>query len=408
MRRTFLTFLLVMSALCATARVKTGIEVLKSMNYAPLEGLRVGLVTNATGVDDNLVSDIELFHQAPNVNLVALYGPEHGVRGSVHAGDKVGDFRDARTGVPVFSLYGKTRVPTPEMLKDVDILVYDIQDIGCRSYTYVSTLGNVLKAAARDGVKVMVLDRPNPLGGLKVEGCVVEDDCISFVSQFPIPFVYGLTSGEVARLLNGEKMIGDKPCDLTVIPMEGWTRDMTYDQTGLEWIAPSPHIPEAVTAPFYAVSGFIGDGDDLSNGVGYTLPFRLFGATWIDGEKLADAMNALKLPGLYFRAMAYRPYYDVGQGKELQGVQVHFTDYAKAELTDVQFLVLQELYKLYPNHDVMGSRTTSHNNQFDRESGSKEIRRRFMKRHLWADVKPYWDKDVAKFRETSRKYWLYE
>ena len=224
-------------------KVSTGIEVLKANNFKQLEGKRVGLITNPTGVDNFMKSDIDILHEAKNVQLVALFGPEHGVRGSAHAGDHVNNAAaDPTTGVPVFSLYGKNRTPSKEMLKGIDVLVYDIQDIGCRSFTYISTLGNVMKAAAENGIKVMVLDRPNPLGGEKVEGCLTEDDCISFVSQFKIPYVYGLTPGEVALLLNGENMLGKK-CDLEVIKMKGWKRRMTYEDTGLQWVLPSPHIP---------------------------------------------------------------------------------------------------------------------------------------------------------------------
>lgn len=403
---TLLSFLLV--ALVVSAKVKTGIEVLKSMNYKPLEGLRVGLVTNPTGVDDNLVSDIDLLHNAPNVKLVALYGPEHGVRGSAHAGSSVKDEVDKRTGLPTYSLYGKNAMPSASILKGIDILVYDIQDIGCRSFTYISTLGNVLKAAARSNIKVMVLDRPNPLGGLKVEGNITEDDCVSFVSKFKIPYIYGLTAGEIATLMNEEGLIGSRPCDLTVIPMEGWHRSMTYDQTGLEWVLASPHIPEAVTAPFYAVSGIIGEVDNFSIGCGYTLPFRLFGAQWIDAGKFADAMNALQIPGVVFRPIYYVPYYSIGQGKELGGVQVYITDYDKVELTDIQFLVAQELYKLYPNHDFLAQTSSSRKNMIDKVCGSKKIRQLFMKRHLWSDAKPYWDKDKEAFKSLSKKYYLYD
>lgn len=400
-----ITIFLMLISVATMGKVRTGIEVLKSMNYKPLEGLRVGLVTNPTGVDDNLVSTIDLLHQAANVNLVALYGPEHGVRGSAHAGNTVKDERDSRTGLPSYSLYGKNKTPSPEILRGIDILVYDIQDIGCRSFTYVSTLGNIIKAAARDGIRVMVLDRPNPLGGEKVEGCLVEDDCISFVSQYKIPYIYGLTAGEVAMLMNGEGMVGRKKCDLTVIKMEGWERSMTYEQTGLEWVLASPHIPEAVTAPFYAVSGIIGEVENLSIGVGYTLPFRLFGASWIDGAKLADRMNERGIPGVRFRPICYVPYYAVGVGKELQGVQVYFTDYSVAPLTDIQFLVAEELYHMYPSHDFLA--TTKHRQMIDKVCGSKQVMQRFMRRHRWEDARDYWYKDAEAFRKLSQKYYLY-
>ena len=202
--------------LCAQKiKVKTGIEVLKDTNFRQLQGKRVGLITNPTGVDNNLKSTIDILHEAPGVQLVALYGPEHGVRGDVHAGDKIETFTDPNTGVPVFSLYGATRKPTKEMLEGVDVLVYDIQDIGCRSYTYISTMYLAMQAASENDIEFVVLDRPNPLGGQKVEGNLAEEGFISFVSQLKIPYVYGLTCGELAIMINGEGMI-DKPCKLSV------------------------------------------------------------------------------------------------------------------------------------------------------------------------------------------------
>lgn len=397
-----------LSANVQAQRVKTGIEVLKASAFSQLEGKRVGLITNPTGVDNNLKSDIDILHEAKNVTLVALFGPEHGVRGSAHAGDHVGDAaHDPTTGVPVYSLYGKNRVPSKEMLRGIDVLVYDIQDIGCRSFTYISTLGNVMKAAAENGIKVMVLDRPNPLGGEKIEGCITEDDCVSFVSQFKIPYVYGLTPGEVALLLNGENMLGAK-CDLEVVKMKGWRRRMTYDATGLPWVLPSPHIPQPVSAPFYSVSGIVGELDSISIGVGYTLPFQLFGEPWADAPQLAARLNALGLPGVNFRPMYYTPFYAFGKGQELQGVQVYFTDYQKARLTDIQFYVLQELYAMRPDHDVLGTAADARKNMFDKVCGSKQIRQLFMKRHQWADAKAYWDKDAENFRSLARKYWLYK
>ena len=396
-----------MMALTVSAqKVKTGIEVLKANNFKQLEGKRVGLVTNPTGVDNSLKSDVDILHEAANVKLVALFGPEHGVRGNVHAGDHVGNAADPTTGVPVYSLYGKSRIPSKEMLQGIDVLVYDIQDIGCRSFTYISTLGNIMKAAAENGIKVMVLDRPNPLGGEKVEGNLAEDDCLSFVSAFKIPYVYGLTPGEVALLLNGENMLGAK-CDLEVVKMKGWKRKMTYDQTGLQWVLPSPHIPHASSAPYYSVSGIVGELDSISIGVGYTMPFQMFGAPWIDAPVLAQRLNALNLPGVMFRPMYYKPFYAFGKGQDLQGVQVYLTDYRKATLTNIQFYVLQELYSLYPDHDVLAQCTKRHG-MFDKVCGSKQIRQLFMKRHKWEDVKPYWEKDAEAFKQLAKKYWLYK
>lgn len=388
------------------ARISTGIEVLKHDNFKILQGKHVGLVTNPTGVDNNLVSDVDILHKAQGVTLAALYGPEHGVRGSAHAGDAVDGGTDPATGVPVFSLFGKNRMPTKEMLNGIDVLVYDIQDVGARSFTYISTLYNVMKAAVKYNIPVVVLDRPNPLGGEKVEGNLVEDDCISFVSQFKIPYIYGLTPGEVAMYLNGENLLGGK-CNLTVVKMKNWKRKMTYEDTGLEWVLSSPHIPEASTAPFYSITGIMGELYNVSIGVGYTLPFKMIGSEWIKATEFADAMNALHLPGYVFRPVYYTPYYGTGKGKELQGVQIYITDYKKANLTEVQWYALQVLYRLYPDHDPLAE-AADRADMINKVCGSKKIRELFLKRHLWADAKPYWDKDVESWKATAKKYWLYK
>ncbi|MCH3995308.1 MAG: DUF1343 domain-containing protein [Prevotella sp.] len=388
-------------------KVQTGIEVLKSQNFRILEGKRIGLVTNPTGVDNNLRSDIDILAGAPNVKLVALFGPEHGLRGSAHAGSSVGNDSDAITHLPVYSLFGKNRMPSPDMLKGIDVLVYDIQDIGCRSFTYISTLDNILKAAAKSHIKVIVLDRPDPLGGKKIEGNIVEDDCLSFVSQLRVPYVYGMTPGELALFLNGQRT-PDERCDLTVIKMKKWKRRMTYKDTGLHWVPASPHIPTAETAPYYAVSGIVGELDNFSIGVGYTLPFQLFGASWINAHDFANDMNGLHLTGVLFRPIYYTPFYGPGQGKELQGVQVYFTDYEKANLCEIQFYVIQELHKLYPDHDILANGAKDRLDMIDKICGSKQIRQLLLKRHLWADAEPYWNKDVKAFRDIAKRYYLYK
>ena len=410
LEKTLLLLFLCLSlvAMAQKIHLKTGIEVLKSQNFRYLEGKRVVLITNPTGVDNELRSTIDILHEAPNVNLVALYGPEHGVRGDVHAGDHVSDQRDPATGLPIYSLYGKTRKATPEMLKDVDVLVYDIQDIGCRSFTYISTLGLAMEAAAENGKELIVLDRPNPLGGLKVEGNLTEDDCISFVSQFKIPYVYGLTCGELALMLNGERMLtGGVQCNLTVIKMKGWKRRMDYTATGLQWIPSSPHIPHPHSAFFYPVSGILGELGYMSIGVGHTIPFQMFPAPWAEADKLADALNALHVPGVIFRPIYLKPFYSVGQGQQLQGVQVHITDYARAPLSPLQFLVMQEVARLWPDRAVFDHADKGRFAMFDKVCGSRQIRERFTKTNRWEDIRPYWEKDVESFRRLSKKYYLY-
>lgn len=388
-------------------KIKTGIEVLKEQKFKCLEGKRVGLITNPTGVDNQLKSTIDILHEAPNVELVALYGPEHGVRGDAHAGDKVENAADVSTGVPVYSLYGKTRKATPEMLEGIDVLVYDIQDIGCRSFTYISSMGLAMEAAAENNVEFIVLDRPNPLGGLKIEGNLTEDDCISFVSQFKIPYLYGLTCGELALMLNNEGML-EKQCRLHIVKMKGWKRSMGYIQTGLQWIPASPHIPHPHSAIFYPVSGILGELGYLSIGVGYTIPFQMFAATWIEAEKLAQRMNALQLPGIIFRPIHLIPFYSVDKGEHMQGVQVHITNYSKTRLSEIQFLLMQELASLYPDRAVFDHADQKRFRMFDQVTGSNQIRERFSRTNRWEDIRDYWYKDVDDFRKLSGKYYLYK
>ncbi len=387
--------------------IKTGIEVLKEQNFKCLEGKRVGLITNPTGVDNQLRSTIDILNEAPNVTLVALYGPEHGVRGDVHAGDKIENTTDPSTGVPVFSLYGKTRKLTPEMLEGVDVLVYDIQDIGCRSFTYISTLGLAMEAAAENGIELVVLDRPNPVGGLKIEGNLVEDGFLSFVSQFKIPYLYALTCGELALMLNGENMLG-KSCKLHVVKMKGWKRKMDYTQTGLQWVLSSPHIPHPHSAIFYPVSGILGELGYMSIGVGYTIPFQMFAAPWLHAEALADNLNAMRLPGVIFRPIHLKPFYSVGQGEHMQGVQVHITDLRKAALSDIQFLVMQEVAVLHPDKAVFDNADEGRFRMFDQVSGSDQIRLRFAENNRWEDIRDYWYKDADDFRQLSKRYYLYK
>lgn len=394
------------------AQVKPGIEVLRDNGFAQLQGKRVGLITNPTGVDNNLKSTIDILHEAPGVELVGLYAPEHGVRGDVHAGDHVDNFTDPATGVTVYSIYGKTRKPSPEMLKDVDVLIYDIQDIGCRSFTFISTMGLAMEACAELGKDFMVLDRPNPVGGNIIEGCLTEDSCVSFVSQFPIPYLYGMTPGELALYLNNEGLIGKDglKCNLTVVPMEGWTRDMEFRATGMPWVLPSPHIPNPEAAVLYPVSGILGELGYMNIGVGYTEPFKLFCAEWVDAEELSRRMNALDLPGLKFRPIHIKPFYSVGKGENLAGVEVYVTNKNIAPLALTQFYVMQELADMYPDKATFaeGNANPERFNMFDKVSGSKEIRRRFSERHRVDDIIDYWNKDNESFRTASSKYYLYK
>ena len=398
--------LLFMILLGAHAQVKTGIEVLAEHEFDLLRGKRVGLVSNPTGVDGSIRSSIDILHE--NVNLTALFGPEHGVRGDFSAGDHVEDQVDARTGIPVYSLYGSSRKPGKEALANVDVLVYDIQDIGVRSYTYISTMGLVMEAAAEMDIEVLVLDRPNPLGGVRIEGPLVEEGFHSFVSQYSIPYVYGLTCGELALMLNGEGMLENGlKCKLQVVPMEGWKREMTFGECGLPWVPTSPHIPDYKTAFFYPATGIIGELDPNMIGIGYTLPFQLLATENIDAQLLADAMNALQIDGVVFRPLWFKPYYMAKKGTPLQGVQIHLTDPLRAPLTSIQFWFLQEAHKLDPGFDPFKDKENRYR-MFDMVSGSDQLRSSMMSNFNFKEVLEYWNRDVERFRERSIPYYLYK
>ena len=416
MKKLFSIFILLalgVSAFASEPVVKTGVEVLRDREFRGLIGKRVGLVTNPSGVDHLLNSTVDILYNAPGVELVALYGPEHGVRGDIYAGDHVSDSKDEATGLPVYSLYGATRKPTKEMLQGIDIMVYDIQDVGVRSYTFISTLGLVMEACGELGIEVMVLDRPNPLGGNKIEGCYVEPGFYSFVSQYEIPYVYGLTVGELAVMINEEGMNrGQKGtqeparCKLTVVPMKGWTRDMLYEDTGLPWVLPSPNIPFKDTPMYYAAAGICGELAGFMNiGIGYTLPFQLFGATWLDPDKLKAKLDSYGLPGISFRTIWYKPLSGSQHGKLVKGLQYFFTDYENARLTDTQFYVMQAVAELYP--DKKAFEVISGYGLFDKVCGTDYVRTEFKKRYNVTDIIEYWRKDEEDFRTLSQRYHIY-
>ena len=400
-------------ALSASARVKPGIEVLRERGFSGLDGMRVGLVTNPSGVDSELRSTIDILYQAPGVNLVALFAPEHGVRGDVYAGGKVESGRDSRTGLPVYSLYGSTREPSPEMLKGLDIVIYDIQDVGSRSYTFISTLGLVMRACAAADIPVMVLDRPNPLGGLKVEGPLVESGFNSFISQYRIPYVYGLTVGELAMLINEERLncgqngkAEPAHCTLMVVPMEGWSRDMLFADTGLPWVLPSPNIPYPESALCYPSAGLVGEMYNYLNiGIGYTLPFATFAEEWIDADKLKETLDSYSVPGVAWRTIHYKPTSGRLSGKLLHGVQYYYTDYAAATITLTQFYVMQAVWELYGKNpfEISPERIPT----FNKVCGTDYVSAVFGKSMKVADIEEFWLRDAEAFRSLSEKYYLY-
>lgn len=405
-----LIILSVIVALTVSAQVRPGIEVLEAGGFEQLKGKRVGLITNPTGVDSRLNATVDILANAPEVELTALFAPEHGIRGDVVAGQRVSQTTDPATGLPVYSIYGRVKSPTAEMLRNVDALVYDIQDNGCRSFTFISTMGLSMEAAAKAGKEFIVLDRPNPLGGNRVEGPLTEQDCISFVSRYAIPYIYGLTPGELAMFLKGEKLIeGADSLKLTVVPMEGWTRDMTYRQTGLPWILPSPHIPSAETCLYYPASGILGELDAVSIGVGYTMPFRTFAAPEIDAPELSRRLNALGLDGIRFRPIYYTPFYGKFKGRNIAGVQVDINPDTTTPLTLVQFYFMQEMHAMDPSFKPLAAveGKAANLSMFDKVTGSKSVRREFSKAYKVNDIIEFWNKDSEPFTTAKQIYHLY-
>ncbi len=395
-----------LATLHAQPKVKTGIDVLSDWGFDLLRGKRVGLITNPTGVTSNLQSTIDVLYRAPGVQLVALFGPEHGVRGDAEAGKLVENYNDKKTGLPAYSLYGATRKPTDSMLRGLDVLVYDIQDIGVRSYTYISTMGYAMEAAAENGIEFIVLDRPNPLTGLRVEGPMLENSYKSFVGMYPIPYVYGMTVGELARMINEEGWLSKGvKCKLTVVPMQGWTRAMWWDDTGLQWVPPSPNIPRSTTPMFYVMTGLLGELGTANQGIGYTLPFELVGAVWMDAHGLANHLNSRRLEGVEFRPVYYRPFND--NGTRYQGVQIHVMDRNKINLTAVQLHILAALYSLFPQNNIYSRARRERIESFDKIFGTAEIRRDLVTYTRVEDILAKIESNNAAYMKTRGRYLLY-
>jgi len=389
-------------------RVKLGIDVLREHQFDILKGKRVGLVTNPTGVTSDLEPTVDVLAHAPGVRLVALYGPEHGVRGDNDAGKYIESYLDTRTGIPVYSLYGKTRKPTKEMLQGVDILVYDIQDIGLRFYTFISTMGLVMEAAAENGIPLVILDRPDPLTGIRVEGPMLQPQFKSFVGAYPIPYVYGMTVGELAQMINGEKWLDDTlRCNLTVVPMEGWKRTMWWNETGLSWVPSSPNIPHASTTMFAAMTGVLGELGTANQGIGYTLPFELVGAPWADGSALAKYLNSKELPGIFFRPISYRPTTADTFSIRYEGVQLHVLDRDRVNFTKVELSVLDALIHVFPEYNILSRAKPDRVEMFDKVLGTSEIRQQLMNGTPVDEMLQAIDQQRALFMIKREKYLLY-
>lgn len=356
------------------AEVRLGIDQLVTGKYDHLlKGQRVGLITNHTAVNASMASSIDLLKQHARkggFTFAALFAPEHGLNGSSHANAHIQDDRDP-DGIPIFSLHGKTKRPTPEMLKQVDVLIFDIQDIGSRSYTYISTLFYAMEEAAKHGVRVIVLDRPNPINGITVDGPMMDERWRSFVGYIDVPYCHGLTVGELARYFNSEYKIG---CQLEVIPMQGWERSMTFSDTGLPWIPTSPHIPEASSAWYYPTTGILGEISMVSIGVGYPLPFKVVGAPWINADVFAAKLNAQEFPGVRFHPFHFQPFYGSYAKEECHGVLIVITDQRRFLPVSTQYLLIGILKSLYPKQFRDALQKTAHRKEmFSKVNGTEEV-----------------------------------
>jgi uncharacterized protein YbbC (DUF1343 family) len=409
--------------LASAPGVKLGVDVFLETGLDVVRGKRVGLITNPSGVDSRLRSDAELFRRAEGIELVALYGPEHGVRGNAQAGEYVPFYYDEKYEVPVFSLYGQSLKPAPGMLrnideymrsfdtsaagkipqsamiKDVDVLVFDIQDVGTRIYTYVATMAYAMQACAESGLRFVVLDRPNPINGVDMEGPILEYPRFSsFVGVYPIPVRHGLTVGELALLFNDQFL--EKKADLTVIPMQGWERTMWYDETGLNWVIPSPNMPTTETATVYPGQVYL-EGTNVSEGRGTTLPFELFGAPWIDGYDLASRLNGLGLAGVSFREAWFTPTFSKYTGENCGGAQIIVTDRSLYRPLQTSLEIIKTIRDMYPE------RFEFHPEYFDRIMGTAKVREALEAGRSVKEIGQGFEEGLQAFAETRKAYLLY-
>ena len=379
--------------------VRPGVEVFLANPPAAVRGKRIGLITNQTGVDRAGTLSIDRLAASEDVELVALFSPEHGIRGAAAPGEKIASGTDERTGLPIHSLYGETRKPTPEMLRGIDALVFDIQDVGSRTYTYVYTMALGMQAAAEARIPFVVLDRPNPIGGRVVEGNLLDTAFATFVGMYPIPVRHGLTAGELARLFNREFGIG---ADLTVVPAEGWRRGAWFDRTGLPWVPPSPNIPRLESAIHYPGTVFF-EGTNLSAGRGSSHPFEQVGAPWLDAAGVAREMNGRGLPGVRFEAVSFTPTRP-GDGKfdgvPLRGVRLVLTDRDAYRPVSTSLLLVDAIFHRH-REDFRWARS-----HFDRLAGTDRLRGAIEAGTLREELRA-WDVDAARFEEMRLPYLLY-
>ena len=387
--------------------IKLGLEKILDEEINLLENQRVGLICNQASVDHQFRHAADLFSAHSKINLTTLFGPQHGIRGDVqdnmietsHAIDKY-------TELPVYSLYSETREPTEEMLRNIDVLVFDLQDVGCRVYTFIYTMANAMTACAKYGKKFIVLDRPNPIGGLAVEGNVLEHGHESFVGMYPIPMRHGLTVGELAGLFNEEYSIS---CELTVVEMDGWAREDFYDETDAPWVMPSPNMPTVETAVVFPGTVYF-EGTQVSEGRGTTRPFEIIGAPYIDSRKYAEALESLELPGVIFRPIEFLPTFQKHAGNGCGGVFVHVTDRQTFEPVFTGLALIKTAFDLYPEEFQWKNTPYEYvfdRNPFDVIAGTTRIREMFERKAGWEELKAFCQTGVEEFLKLREKYLLY-
>ncbi|MBU6383470.1 MAG: DUF1343 domain-containing protein [Verrucomicrobia bacterium] len=395
-------FLIFCLEFVAHASVWPGVDVFfEDEHVASLEGKRVALLTNHTGIDRNMRPTLSRLKE--RVNLTVLFSPEHGLKGQHYAWDSVAHGNEL--GIPVYSLHGETRRPKPEMLENLDVVIYDIQCTGVRAYTYPTTLFYMMEEAAKHGIEVIVFDRPNPINGLIVDGPMLEEKWRSFIGYINIPYCHGMTIGELAQFFNEEYKVG---CKLKVIPMKGWNRSMSFRDTGLAWIPPSPNVPEPDTPYFCPSTGILGELGILNIGIGFTLPFKVVGAPWIHSQDFADKLNAQKLPGVYFQPYTFRPFWGLYKGLDCQGILIHITNPKIYKPLAVQFLILGILKSLYPQEFSKRLAESTKKDLFCKANGTDKVYDLLVneKYPAWKLIELHKQERDA-FLEVRKKYLLY-
>lgn len=402
----FFTIFLALIFHSSYAQIELGLDCLFCKNYEGLlSNKKIGLVTNHTAINKERQSSIDVFKNNAKkygFTLSALFAPEHGLNGSLHAETNVQNALDP-DGIPIFSLHGSIRRPTKEMLKDLTMVVFDIQDIGSRSYTYISTLFYVMEEAAKLNLPVVVLDRPNPINGLTVDGPMLEKEWESFVGYVNVPYCHGMTIGELACFFNEENKVS---CDLTIVPMTGWKRSMSFSETGLAWIPTSPNIPEADTVFFYPTTGLLGELQLVNIGIGYTMPFKLVGAPWIDAKQFAKLLNEQNFPGVYFHPFYYRPFFGRFAHEDCEGVLIMITNRKAYLPVSTQFLILGSLKTLYPGNFKEALLASSKREEmFNKVNGTAEVYRIIkQEKYVTWKLKGLHKKERSEFMRKRKQY----